>query len=121
MDAETGMMRIQDVVEECHERALLWHPGGLEEWSVADWATAMAGEAGEVCNAVKKLRRIQTGARRASGPENEAEAVKQIGDEIADTFLYLVLLADRIGVDFEQAVRQKFNAVSIREGFPQRL
>jgi hypothetical protein len=39
-----------------------WHLGGIEEWTVSDWAVAMLGEAGEAANAVKKLRRIETGA-----------------------------------------------------------
>ncbi len=74
-------------------RAVKWHKGGLDEWSVSDWATAMAGEAGEVCNAVKKLRRIEDEIANVSEPERQistrAEAIKKIDDEIADTVIYL--------------------------------
>jgi len=40
-------------------RAARWHKGGIESWSITDWSNAMAGEMGEACNAVKKLRRIE--------------------------------------------------------------
>lgn len=102
------------------ERALLWHPGGLEEWSVSDWSNAMAGEAGEVCNAVKKLRRweCQIQDSRSIPPE---ELKLKIAREIGDTYLYLNLLSLRLGIDIEQAIIDTFNRVSIQEGFPQRL
>lgn len=102
-------------------RALLWHKGGLEEWSVADWSNAMAGEAGEVCNAVKKYRRIETDTQQANGPKTPEEAVADIAKEIGDTYLYLDLLAQRLGINIEDAIRATFNRVSEREGFPQRL
>lgn len=103
------------------ERALIWHKGGLEEWSSADWSNAMAGEAGEVCNAVKKMRRIECGIQQAKGPRTLDEAIAEIAKEIGDTYLYLDLLAQRLGINMESAVRQTFNRVSEREGFPQRL
>lgn len=102
-------------------RALVWHPKGLEEWSVADWAVAMAGEAGEVCNAVKKLRRIDSEMVQAEGPRGREQAVAEIAKEIGDTFLYLDLLAQRLGIDLPQAIVDTFNRVSVREGFPHRL
>jgi NTP pyrophosphatase (non-canonical NTP hydrolase) len=102
-------------------RALEWHKGGLEEWSVADWSNAMAGEAGEVCNAVKKLRRIETVVQQVVGPQTREEAVAKIATEIGDTYLYLDLLAQRLGINIEDAIRDTFNRVSEREGFPHRL
>src|SRR3954464_13889395 len=39
------------------KRAERWH--GLKSWSALEWAGAMAGEAGEACNAAKKLKRIE--------------------------------------------------------------
>ncbi|MGB1560766.1 MAG: DUF1566 domain-containing protein [Sinimarinibacterium flocculans] len=102
-------------------RAILWHPRGLNEWSEADWSNAMAGEAGEVCNAVKKLRRIQCGLQQAKGPRTLDEARGEISKEIGDTYLYLDLLAARLGLRIEDCIRETFNRVSEREGFPQRL
>jgi len=103
------------------QRAMLWHPRGLNEWSEADWSNAMAGEAGEVCNAVKKLRRIQCGLAQSKGPKTEAEAKAEIAKEIGDTYIYLDLLTARLGLRIEDCIRDTFNRVSEREGFPQRL
>lgn len=102
-------------------RCAIWHPGGLDEWSVADWAVAMAGEAGEVCNAVKKLRRVEGDTVGANGPTTREAAIEAIAQEIADTAIYLDLLAQRIGIRLEDCVVAKFNKVSEREGFPHRL
>lgn len=96
------------------QRCAEWHD--MNEWSVSDWAVAMAGEAGEVCNAVKKLNRIRDGIRASNNSGGEAEQLDEIGKEIADTFLYLDLLAHRIGRDLQSLVIAKFNEVTRREG-----
>lgn len=102
-----------------------WHKGGLNDWSVSDWAVAMAGEAGEVCNAVKKLRRVEDDIANISDPERQlstqAEAIAKIGEELADTFLYLNLLAVRLGLHLPTEIVKKFNTTSERYGFPERL
>ncbi len=106
-------------------RCKRWHPTGSLEWSVSDWAVAMAGEAGEVCNAVKKLNRIRDGLANINDPGRSltetGQAVAAIGDEIADTLIYLDLLALRLGIDLATVTRAKFNATSERYGFPERL
>jgi NTP pyrophosphatase (non-canonical NTP hydrolase) len=81
----------------------------------------MAGEAGEVCNAVKKLRRLETRVQQLSGPADRAEALTKIAIEIGDTFLYLDLLAQHLNINLAEAVRDTFNRVSIREGVPDRI
>lgn len=105
------------------ERALIWHKGGLEEWTVSDWAVAVMGEAGEICDAIKKLRRIEENvdSKNPKQPLDRAAAIAAIEQEIGDTFIYLDLLAQRLGIDIEDAVRNTFNRVSEREGFSQRL
>lgn len=101
-------------------RALLWHKGGLEEWSNNDWATAVTGELGELCNVLKKMRRVEMGIN--SNNNEEMEKLRQMAaDEIADTFTYLDLLAQRMGFDLYEIVADKFNRISEREGFPHRL
>lgn len=90
----------------------VFHP--LHHWTPTDWACAMAGEAGEVCNAVKKLRRLEDGTNTDKDPQTEYEAVKDIGAEIADTIIYLDLLAARLGLDLSVEVEAKFNEVSRR-------
>jgi NTP pyrophosphatase (non-canonical NTP hydrolase) len=102
-----------------------WHKGGLQDWTVADWAVAMAGEAGEVCNAVKKLRRVEDEIANISDEGRQLStrqaAVAKIGEELADTFLYLNLLAVRLGIHLPTEIVRKFNATSERYGFPERL
>lgn len=102
-----------------------WHPGGIAGWSVSDWAMAMAGEAGEVCNAGKKLRRVQDECANINDPgrqlSSEKEAIAKIGEELADTLIYLDLLAQRLGLSLGDEVVKKFNATSTRYGFPERL
>ena len=103
-------------------RAARWHPGFPldDKWSGADWSNAAAGEMGEACNVVKKLRRQETGGRGAVDPDYPVLLAK-LGDEIADTIIYLDLLAAYYGIDTAAAVASKFNAVSVREGLPERL
>lgn len=98
-----------------------WHGSDSETWSVADWSNAMCGEAGEVANAVKKLRRLQTGVASNNNPVSKDAIIAEIKKEIGDTYLYLDLLAQHLGIDMEKAVRETFNRVSEREGFPERL
>ena len=76
----------------------------LMSWTPTDWACATAGEIGEACNLVKKLRRGETVA-----PED-------IADELGDAVIYADLLCARLGVTLEAAICRKFNAVSARRG-----
>lgn len=103
-------------------RAARWHSGFPydDKWSGADWSNAAAGEMGEACNVVKKLRRQETGGRGAVDPDYDV-LLSDLGDEIADTIIYLDLLAAYYGIDTAEAVARKFDAVSVREGLPERL
>lgn len=102
-------------------RSNQWHPWGIESWTPADWGVAMMGEAGEVCNVLKKLKRLEDGIGNRKGPDTRVEAIAMLADEIADTFFYLDLLAARMGIDLPTALQHKFNEISEREGLPQRL
>ena len=104
------------------QRARRWHPGFPQEdgWTGADWSNAMCGEAGETANVVKKLRRAETNMKGALDPERPV-LVNHLAEEIADTLIYLDLLAAFYGIDLGAAVAAKFNKVSKREGLPERL
>jgi NTP pyrophosphatase (non-canonical NTP hydrolase) len=106
-------------------RAMRWHRGGLDEWSVTDWSNALAGEVGELCNAIKKYRRIEDRLQQHDGdtpaPKSYEDALKQIKKEIGDSYAYLDLLAQRFGLDLWECARDTFNAISEREGFPDRI
>ena len=103
-------------------RANRWHKDGIEEWSVNDWLAAFGGEAGEALNAGKKHRRILGGLQQhGSVPADLADAEEKIMEELADTVIYADLCAARLGRNLGEAVAKKFNAISVREGFPERL
>lgn len=78
---------------------------GVDGWSETDWACAVAGEAGELCNLIKKRRR------------GDDIGMGAVADEIADVVIYLDLLAARLGIDLGDAIAAKFNAVSGRVGY----
>jgi NTP pyrophosphatase (non-canonical NTP hydrolase) len=95
----------------------------LPEWSEAEWACALAGEVGELCNFIKKrtrliksekhIERINSGKPVIKGLTMEElgiEAKKELGDVQA----YLDLLASAMGFRLEDCVREKFNEVSDR-------
>lgn len=93
---------------------------GINDWSVLEWAGAMAGEAGEACNVAKKIKRVQTNIAK-NKKEYRQDLTAQLAEECADTLIYLDLLCLRQGINLADAVRRKFNKVSRRYGFPQRL
>lgn len=101
-------------------RSAAWHAGYSIPWTGSDWSNAMGGECGEAQNVVKKLRRAECGmaGKKDASPE---DLVKALGDELADTFFYLDLVANHYGIDLPTAIVAKFNEVSEREGFPERL
>lgn len=94
----------------------IFHP--LAAWSLTDWATAAAGELGEACNVIKKMRRFEGShndpARNVDPASDEGK--RALAHEIADTVIYLDLLAARAGIDLGEAVCEKFNLVSRRCG-----
>lgn len=102
------------------ERANRWHgdPFWKDGWTGADWSNAMAGEAGEACNVVKKLRRQDFGIQQAEASSRE-QLLESLAKEIGDTFLYLDLLAQYYRLDLAKCVVDTFNRVSVREGFPE--
>jgi NTP pyrophosphatase (non-canonical NTP hydrolase) len=86
----------------------------LNSWSLSDWTTATLGELGEAANVVKKLNRIRDGI--PGNDDTEATLRAKLRSELADTFIYLDLLAQAAGVDLIEAVRTTFNAKSDKLG-----
>ena len=78
------------------------HFHAINDWSLTDWACAVAGEVGEMCNMIKKLKR------------GENIDINEIGKEIADVVIYSDLLATRLGLSLSKLVTDKFNEVSDR-------
>lgn len=109
-----------DLREANASRVGRWHGPDSEPWTGSDWSNAMAGECGEACNVVKKLRRSETGTANQGDPDPETLR-QMLADEIADTVIYADLLAKHYGIDVAEAVAHKFDRTSIKMGFPERL
>ena len=71
-----------------------------DEWTLSDWGVALAGEVGEACNLIKKMRR---------GDHIPSELIM---NEIADVIIYADLLAISLGESLQDAVIRKFNDTS---------
>jgi NTP pyrophosphatase (non-canonical NTP hydrolase) len=98
-------------------RCLKWHPAGINSWSTSDWITALVGEVGELASLIKMRNRERDGL-----PGNKfSPTEREIADELADVFAYLDMLAASLGVDLGRAAALKFNEVSERVGFPDRI
>lgn len=89
------------------------HP--LSGWSLSDWFTAVTGELGEAANIAKKLNRVRDGI--PGNTETPEQLRAALADEIADTFVYLDLLAQSQGIDLGQAVIAKFTKTSAKIGY----
>jgi len=79
----------------------------VSDWNALEWAGALCGEAGELANLCKKLRR------------GEHVDIMDLSDEIADVFTYLDLLATSLGISTGAAIASKFNRVSAKRGCPE--
>ncbi len=91
-------------------RASEWNPEGKElglEFAVIE----LAGECGELCNALKKLLRAQHGI--VGGTTDRANLI----DELADVVICADLVARKLGIDLGMAVASKFNTTSRKHGF----
>ena len=89
------------------------HP--LDSLSLSDWMTATVGELGEAANVLKKLNRVRDGI--PGNAETPDQLREQFAHELADTFIYLDLLAQAAGVDLPNAIRAKFDITSAKIGY----
>ena len=74
----------------------------LQSWSPLEWGACIAGETGELCNYLKKIKR-----------GDKIDKIK-LAHELADIITYADLTAACLGIDLGEAVRKKFNIVSKR-------
>lgn len=88
----------------------------LGSWSLSDWLTATMGELGEAANVAKKLNRVRDGI--PGNTETEEGLRLALEREIADTFIYLDLLTQSLGISLEDAILAKFNITSRKIGYP---
>jgi NTP pyrophosphatase (non-canonical NTP hydrolase) len=93
---------VDENLERCEADTGFHHK--IDEWSPNDWAVAATGELGEMCNYLKKWRR------------GETVSMFKIADELADTVIYLDLLATRLGLDLGTIIWSKFDRKSREVG-----
>jgi len=115
MDNDVGLRAFQVVSE---ERAQRWH--GENEWTSERWLCALIGELGEAANDLKKIWRAEDGIANDGDPP-VSELRKSAGVELADVQAYLVCLATSLDVDLASVTAAKFNEVSERYDFPERV
>jgi NTP pyrophosphatase (non-canonical NTP hydrolase) len=87
----------------------------LGSWSLSDWMTATVGELGEAANVAKKLNRVRDGI--PGNAETPEQLRANLADELADTFIYLDLLAQSEGIVLADAIRIKFEKTSKKIGY----
>lgn len=113
----TTSVTFQKFREANRARCLKWHPHGIESWSNSDWIVAIVGELGELASLIKMRNRERDGL-----PGNKFSPTdEQIAKEAADVFTYLDLFCERNGIDLGLSAVQKFNEISERVGFPDRI
>ncbi len=115
---------IQELSEASHSRSVKWFKDGEDSWTILEWAGAMCGEAGETANVAKKIRRLQmqmSSIHPDLGQDRMEDLRSKLGEEMADTLAYLLIMAQVAGIDLEEAYVLKFNKVSRQYGFPERL
>ena len=86
------------------------HPVAFDEpyWPFQNWALAIAGEAGELCNLVKKCLR---------GDFTIEEKRSEILAELADVMTYCDLAMSALDADTASELKGKFDEVSRRIGW----
>lgn len=80
----------------------------VDSWPPEMWALAIAGEAGELCNLLKKVVR---------GDFTLEEKRQEVLNEVADVMTYCDLLMTRLDADTATELKAKFNVVSARVGW----
>ena len=77
---------------------------------VTKFGCFIAGETGELCNILKKLERIEDGIAKFNKPgESEEQLIKAAADEIGDVAIYLDLIAQRLNLNLQDCITNKFN------------
>jgi len=90
-----------------------WDPSALI--TLAYRGNELGGEAGEAQNVIKKLERERLGIRGTRA------TIEQLAEELADVVICADLIAMHMGINLNQAVRNKFNATSEKYNLSTRM
>ncbi len=96
-------------------RSLEWAKQDTDNRDNLEFRTIdLAGEAGEVADAVKKLLRLHA---HMPGSTTIEQSVIDIGEELADTIISADRVASALDINLSDAIRRKFNITSDKYGF----
>lgn len=98
-----------NVLRDANRRRQQEWPGN-DKADVAFRAIELAGESGEVLEAVKKLLRAERGIKGSTA------TLQDVALEMGDLLVSLDLLADSLGINLGNAVRDTFNKTSNKYG-----
>ncbi|MBI2578382.1 MAG: hypothetical protein HYW26_01590 [Candidatus Aenigmarchaeota archaeon] len=97
-------MHINEFARIAHERDRKHDKNKAFNWEF--YSIAMGGEAGEVLNNVKKLKR--------GDPISKEEFFKDLAEEAADVITFGFLLLSELGADPEKILLEKYEKVNRR-------
>ena len=83
-----------------------WDEGHAVSLNYLEIGACAAGEVGELCNILKKIK--------LKRKELNKQTKEDVAYEIADSICYLVNLASQLDIDVEKCIIEKFNIVSDR-------
>lgn len=118
-DEEEGSLTFQRFKQINEAKKLRWHAVYTREWIGPDWGNELAGEAGELCNVIKKFQRFRAGIEQADF--NLPSTLANLKKEIGDVVICAELVAEFFNISLEESVRYAFNKTSEKNGFPERL
>lgn len=138
-NARPNALDLQEFRRVSAERSRQW--GDKDEFGRLYRSNGMGGEGGEVMEAAKALtqmmllasfgaaigksqnivKKMERTRLDVAGGISEEQGKQNLADELADVFIYLDLLAASYDINLEEAIRSKFNRISVKYGFPQRI
>ena len=101
-------MNLHDLREANNQRQAEWP--GSDKADIAFRTIEIAGEVGELCEAVKKYLRAERGIAGTGG------TLEQIAEEMADAIISIDVMAMQLGIDLCVSVPKKFNKPSKKYG-----
>ena len=94
-----------------YARCRRWHNNNLDDWSVDSWGCALGGEVGEILNAIKKLRRLESGyaSKNEAGRQIDSRKKSRCRDWERDSGFVLLsgFTCKAVGVKFRGRSDQK--------------
>ena len=93
----TPQASLQEIQQHMHE---MTKKRGFEDETASDTMLLMVEEVGELAKALRKQQGLKVDLERI-------EKISQVADEIADIFIYLLILSDQLGVNLFDAFSMK--------------